>query len=227
MKNKPIIQEKSSEKVAKFLNKNSLHKKDFAEMIGVTLSYVYNLIDESIPFSTRGTTLERIATVMEIEPEEFDEYKIPQEPILFDDSVEFIKDAIKSKKMSVVNFLKAFPRKKRLDIVDILRGTLPMPIDYKELSMIGQVLDLSDDEIYNIWEKRMKQVLEVNGMNIYSNAALVNAMFDCAKKFIHLKWLVKCVQKYWTHFFWKKLLTFNFFLVKVKSLAITSQMKYE
>jgi len=187
MKNKPIIQEKSSEKVAKFLNKNSLHKKDFAEMIGVTLSYVYNLIDESIPFSTRGTTLERIATVMEIEPEEFDEYKIPQEPILFDDSVEFIKDAIKSKKMSVVNFLKAFPRKKRLDIVDILRGTLPMPIDYKELSMIGQVLDLSDDEIYNIWEKRMKQVLEVNGMNIYSNAALVNAMFDCAKKFIHLK----------------------------------------
>ena len=107
--------------------------------------------------------------------------------ILFDDSVEFIKDAIKSKKMSVVNFLKAFPRKKRLDIVDILRGTLPMPIDYKELSMIGQVLDLSDDEIYNIWEKRMKQVLEVNGMNIYSNAALVNAMFDCAKKFIHLK----------------------------------------
>ena len=36
-------------------------------MIGVTLSYVYNLIDNTIPFSTRGTTLERIATVMEIE----------------------------------------------------------------------------------------------------------------------------------------------------------------
>ena len=89
MKNKPIIQEKSSEKVAKFLEKNSLHKKDFAEMIGVTLSYVYNLIDNSIPFSTRGTTLERIATVMEIEPEEFEEYKIPQEPVLVDDSVEF------------------------------------------------------------------------------------------------------------------------------------------
>ena len=64
MKNKPIIELKSSEKVANFLEKNSLHKKDFAEMIGVTLSYVYNLIDESIPFSTRSTTLERIATVM-------------------------------------------------------------------------------------------------------------------------------------------------------------------
>ena len=78
---------KSSQKVADFLNRNNLHKKDFAEMIGVTLSYVYNLIDESIPFSTRSTTLERIATVMNIEPDEFEEYKIPQEPILQDDTI--------------------------------------------------------------------------------------------------------------------------------------------
>ncbi len=187
MKNKPIIQEKSSEKVAKFLDKNSLHKKDFAEMIGVTLSYVYNLIDNSIAFSTRSTTLERIATVMEIEPEEFEEYKIPQEPILIDDSIEFFKSIMKEKGMSVVNFLKAFPRKKRLDVVDMLRGALPIPIDFKELTMIAQVLDLNKDDIYSMWEKRMKQVLELNGMNIYSNAALVNSMFDCAKKYIHLK----------------------------------------
>ena len=187
MKNKPIIQEKSSENVAKFLEKNALHKKDLAEMIGVTLSYVYNLIDSSIPFSTRSTTLERIATVMEIEPEEFEEYKIPQEPILIDNFVEFFKDVMKEKGMTTINFLKAFPRKKRLDIVDMLRGALPVPIDFKELTMIAQVLDLSKEDIYNMWEKRMKQVLEMNGMNIYSNAALVNSMFDCAKKYIHLK----------------------------------------
>lgn len=187
MKNKPIIQEKSSEKVAKFLDKNSLHKKDFAEMIGVTLSYVYNLIDNSIPFSTRTTTLERIATVMEIEPEEFEEYKIPQEPILVDDSVEFFRSVMKEKGMTIVNFLKSFPRKKRLDVVDMLRGALPIPIDFKELTMIAQVLDLNKEDIYVMWEKRMKQVLELNGMNIYSNAALVNSMFDCAKKYIHLK----------------------------------------
>ncbi|MBQ3819724.1 helix-turn-helix transcriptional regulator, partial [bacterium] len=94
MKNKPIIKEKSSEKLAKFLNKNALHKKDFAEMIGVTLSYVYNLIDNTIPFSTRSTTIERIATVMNIMPEEFEEYKIPQEPLLIDDSVELIKNSM-------------------------------------------------------------------------------------------------------------------------------------
>lgn len=185
--NKPIIKEKSSEKVARFLEENNLHKKDFAEMIGVTLSYVYNLIDESIPFSTRSTTLERIAAVMEITPEEFEEYKIPQEPMLVDEFVDYIKSGMKKEKMSVVTFLKAFPRKKRIEIVDILRGSLPLPLDYKELVMIAQVLNLNEDDIYSMWENRLKQVLETNGMNISANTSLVNAMLDCAKKHIMLK----------------------------------------
>ena len=181
---KQIIPEKSSEKVAKFLKKTSLHKRDFAEMIGVTLSYVYNLIDETVPFSTRGTTIERIATVMELNPEEFEEYRIPQEPILIDESVEIIKDYMSGNKLSVVNFLKSFPRKKRLDMVDVLRGALPMPVDYKELALIGKTLNIPSEELYKIWETRMKQILESAGMNIYSNSALVNAMFDCARKHI-------------------------------------------
>lgn len=182
MKNKLAL--KSSQKVANFLEKNSLHKKDFAEMVGVTLSYVYNLIDETVPFSTRSTTLERIATVMGIAPEEFEEYKIPQEPILHDESIEFIKSILKQKKISVVNFLKSFPRKRRVYIVDMLRGSYPLPIDFKELKMIGETLDLDNDDIYNLWEDRLKQVLEANGMNLSSNSALVNAMFECARKYI-------------------------------------------
>ena len=182
---KQIIPEKSSEKVAKFLKKTSLHKKDFAEMIGVTLSYVYNLIDETVPFSTRGTTLERIATVMDISPEDFSEYRIPQEPILIDESVETIKDYIKENKLSIVSFLKAFPRKKRIDMVDILRGAMPIPIDYKELKLIGATLNMPNEEIYNLWETRVKQVLENAGMNIYSNSGLINAMFECAQKYIN------------------------------------------
>ena len=47
----------SSEKLIKFLTDNATHKKDFAEMIGVTLSYIYNLIDNNIGFSTRTITL--------------------------------------------------------------------------------------------------------------------------------------------------------------------------
>lgn len=184
---KQIIPEKSSEKVAKFLKKNSLHKRDFAEMIGVTLSYVYNLIDETVPFSTRGTTIERIATVMDVEPEEFTEYRIPQEPILIDEAVETLKSYIKDNKLSVVSFLKSFPRKKRIDIVDILRGALPIPIDYKELNLIGKTLNMPQEEIYSMWETRMKQVLESAGMNVYSNSGLVTAMFDCARKYLENK----------------------------------------
>ena len=180
MKTKQII--KSSEKVALFLEKNGLHKRDFAEMIGVTLSYVYNLIDETVSFSTRSTTIERIAAVMEVEPEEFAEYKIPQEPILVDNAVEAIKDYLKKNKMSVVSFLKSFPRRKRIDMVDILRGALPIPIDYKELQLIGKTLNMPSDEVYTIWEARLKQVLEGAGMNIYSNSELINSMFECAKK---------------------------------------------
>lgn len=182
MKNQ--LRQKSSQKLLNFLEKNSIHKKDFAEMIGVTLSYVYNLIDETIPFSTRSTTLERIATVMEIEPEEFEEYKIPQEPILHDESIEFIKSVLKHKKMSVINFLKSFPRKRRVYMVDMLRGTFPLPIDFKELKIIGQTLDLDNSDIYNLWENRIKQVLEMNGMNLNSNSALINSMLECAKKYI-------------------------------------------
>src|SRR5574344_1121752 len=186
-KMKETIKTQSSEKLSKFLEKNDLHKKDFAEMIGVTLSYVYNLIDNTIPFSTRSTTLERIATVMDIAPEEFEEYKIPQEPILIEETTEYLKNSIESKGMSVVSFLKAFPRKKRLEIVDILRGASPLPVDFKELTMIAQVLDLKKDELYPLWENRLRQVLESNGMNINANSALVNSMFECAKKYINVK----------------------------------------
>lgn len=181
---KETTKQKSSHKVANFLEEKSLHKKDFAEMIGVTLSYVYNLIDETIPFSTRSTTLERIATVMGISPEEFIEYKIPQEPILVDETTEILRNAIVDKQMDVVTFLKSFPRKKRIYIVDILRGALPIPIDYKELKMIGSTLGLTDDEVYEMWEMRMKQVLESSGMNIYSNSELINEMFNCAKRYL-------------------------------------------
>ena len=86
--------------------------------------------------------------------------------------------------MSVVDFLKNFPRKKRLQMVDMLRGYYPLPIDYTELSEIGKVLNTTSDVLYPIWETRMKQVLEENGMNITSNSDLITTMFDCAKKYI-------------------------------------------
>ena len=183
-KNRAIVNMKSSEKLSHFLEKNELHKKDFAEMIGVTLSYVYNLIDNNIPFSTRSTTLERISTVMDVEPEFFDEYKIPQEPILLDDSTEFIKNKLKEKKLPVYQFLKSFPRKKRVEIVDLLRGATPLPLDWKELSLISQILDISKEDMYNLWENRLTKLFQTAGLNTQSNRELINSMFQCAKNYI-------------------------------------------
>lgn len=175
---------KSSEMLYDFLEKNNLHKKDFAQMIGVTLSYVYNLIDETIPFSTRSTTLERIATVMDISPEEFSEYKIPQDPILIDDTTEFIKEKLKEKNISTIQFLKSFPRKQRLDIVDILRGARPLPLDWNEVTLIAQILDIDKEEIYRYWELRLRQVLKISGFNIENNSQLADAIFNCARNYI-------------------------------------------
>ena len=185
VKKDSIITMKSSEMLYNFLENSNLHKKDFAQMIGVTLSYVYNLIDETIPFSTRSTTLERIATVMDIEPEEFVEYKIPQDPILIDETTQFIREKQKEKNMSTVQLLKSFPRKQRLEIVDILRGARPIPLDWGEVTTIAQVLDISVEEIYELWETRLKQVLQYSGFNFEANSGLANALFSCSRDFVY------------------------------------------
>ena len=180
-----IIKMKSSEMLFNFLENTNLHKKDFAQMIGVTLSYVYNLIDETIPFSTRSTTLERIATVMDISPEEFVEYKIPQDPILIDDTTQFLKEKQKELKMSTVQLLKSFPRKQRLEIVDILRGARPIPLDWVAVTTIGEVLNISKEEMYDYWEARFKQVLINAGFNFESNSELAKTMFNCCRDFVY------------------------------------------
>ena len=180
-----LMKMKSSEMLYNFLETTNLHKKDFAEMIGVTLSYVYNLIDETIPFSTRSTTLERIATVMDVDPEVFSEYKIPQDPILFDETTAYIKEKIKENNLTTLQFLKSFPRKQRLEIVDILRGARPLPLDWTEVSIIAQILDIDKKEIYQYWESRLKQLLKISGFNLETNEKLANAIFDCARNYIN------------------------------------------
>ncbi len=184
-KNNAVTKIKSSEMLYNFLERTNLHKKDFAEMIGVTLSYVYNLIDETIPFSTRSTTLERIATVMDVEPEVFSEYKIPQDPILFDETTDFIKEKIKENNLSTVQFLKSFPRKQRLEIVDILRGARPLPLDWEAVSIIAQILKIEKEEIYQYWEDRLKQLLKISGFNLDANEGLANAIFNCARNYVY------------------------------------------
>ncbi len=182
-KQKQKINQKSSKKVSDFLEKNHIHKKDFALMIGVTLSYVYNLIDDAIAFSTRGTTLERIATVMDIMPEEFDEYVIPSDPIPYNKNLEALKEYMRQKKLSTVDFLKKFERKKRLQIVDILRGAQPLYINFAELKNIGEILAITDEELFGLWKNIFADYLEEGNFDIQANQGLYDAMMKGAQKF--------------------------------------------
>lgn len=176
----------SSQRLVTFLEKANLHKKDFAEMIGVTLSYVYSLIDENIPFSTRTTTLERVAVVMEIEPESFPEYKRPEEPRLMDQGIEFLKTIQREQGLSNVQFLKRFPRSQRLEIVDMWRGALPMPLDWAKLYSIASVLELGKEDIYPYWQARLQQHLTAGGIDAMSNIGLLNAMFQGIKAYLRV-----------------------------------------
>ena len=176
---------KSSKKVADFLEQNNLHKKDFAQMIGVTLSYVYNIIDENIPFSTRSTTIERIATVMDIMPEEFEEYIIEDDPMPFNENLHKIKEYIKKNEMKVVDFLKLFERKKRLKIVDILRGKEPLPIDYYELSTFKEILKINDYDFFELWKNVFYDFLKKGGLDLEKNKMLLDKMMSCAKGYIN------------------------------------------
>ena len=52
---------------------------------------------------------------------------------MIDEAVEFLRDKQNEKGITTVQLLKSFPRKKRVEIVDILRGAKPIPLDWKEL----------------------------------------------------------------------------------------------
>ncbi|MBQ7287311.1 MAG: helix-turn-helix transcriptional regulator [Candidatus Gastranaerophilales bacterium] len=174
------INKTSSNMVKVFLEENNLHKKEFAQMIGVTLSYVYNLIDENVPFSTRSITLERIATVMDINPEDFSEYQIPSDGITYSENLLLLKDLIKMNKYSTLEFLRLFERRKRLELVDILRGAKPIQIDILELKKIAKALNMNNEELFNLWKSRMIEYLREGGFNIDKNKKLLETMFDCA-----------------------------------------------
>lgn len=177
----------SSKKVSNFLEESKIHKRDFAQMIGVTLSYVYNLIDPLNPFSTRTTTLERIATVMDILPEEFPEYAIPSDPVPLNKNLETIKDYIKKKGISTAEFLMKFDRKKRPYLVDMLRGVKPLYINFGELKKTGEILNIPKNSVFNLWKEILVDYLKDGGFDIEENKELIEAMFSSAKEIIMKK----------------------------------------
>ena len=116
-------------------------------------------------------------------PEEFDEYVIPSDPVPYNRNLETLKEYIRQNKLSTVEFLKKFERKKRLQIVDILRGAKPLCIDFSELKKIGDILNIKDEELFNLWKNIFADYLEEGGFDTEANKALLDSMFNGAKKF--------------------------------------------
>ena len=70
--------------------------------------------------------------------------------------------------------------------MDILRGANPLHIDFAELKTIADVLKLSDEELYELWQRRMSEFLSEGGFNMEKNKELAQAMFDGAKKYLKI-----------------------------------------
>ena len=81
---------------------------------------------------------------------------------------------------STLEFLWLFERRKRLELVDILRGAKPIQIDILELKKIAKALNMNNEELFNLWKSRMIEYLREGGFNIDKNKKLLETMFDCA-----------------------------------------------
>ena len=121
---------------------------------------------------------------MDILPEEFDEYIIQEEPIPYNPILDNIKTRMKNQKISTLDFLKMLERKKRLEMVDILRGAKPIPIDYDEIKTIGDILKMKKGEIFDLWKEIFTNHLKNNGFNFEKNSNLLDEMFKGAKKYL-------------------------------------------
>jgi hypothetical protein len=123
---------------------------------------------------------------MGISPDEFPEYKISEEPKLVDPGLQFLKEKQKKLKLTNLQLIKKFPRQKRAEIVDLWRGAEPLPLDWKYLFSIAEVLEIPSKEIYPYWQARMRQYLMLGGIDPISNSLLLDSMFDGAKKFLKI-----------------------------------------
>lgn len=167
--------------LANFLETHRLHKKELAELIGVTLSYVYNLLDPEAGFSSRQTTLERIATVMDLPVSQFPEYRATaaEETTLPSHSqphqqegVAFLKQRQQELGLSNLEVFRRMPSGYRLATVDLWRGAVPFPLDWAWLGFLAQVFVVSRQALYPFWELRLAHYLDEGGFHTEDNSAL-------------------------------------------------------
>ena len=152
----------SSQKLKSFIEETKIPKKELANMIGVTQSYIYNLADKRVPFTTRKDTLERLAIVMGISPIEFEEYNSYSKNPYYIDNLARSRFLEIRQKYSISNLelLKKVPIELQLKVVDILRGSINIPPDITFIEMLLKLLD---------------KKFNINNCSIILEAALIDA----------------------------------------------------
>ena len=58
-----------------------------------------------------------------------------------------------------------------------------MYIDFAEFKKIGEVLNIPDEELFNLWKNIFTGYLEEGDFDTEANKALLDAMFNGAKKY--------------------------------------------
>lgn len=174
---------KSSQGLKEFIEETHLSKKELANMIGVTLSYVYNLANENAPFTRRKDTLERLAVVMGVDPIEFEEYPGGSNinPYYVDNSARAkYLDIRQNYTISNLDLIRKVPPELQLKVVDILRGK-DIPPDITFIRMLLKLLDnrISGADCYTILGAAVIDAFEQAG-TIFNkeNMGMVRTMVD-------------------------------------------------
>lgn len=140
---------KSSQDIKEFLEETQLSKKELAHMVGVSQSYIYNLIEGRAPFTSKRDLLERLAVIMDKDPREFDEYQGPPKinPYYVDNSARAKYLEIKQGcKITNLDLIRKVPPELQLKVVDILRCEEDIPPD---ITFIEMLLRLLNDRVYS------------------------------------------------------------------------------
>lgn len=160
----------SSQNLKAFLEETQLSKRELAHLVNVTPSYIYNLIDGRIPFTTKRDTLERLAVIMDIDPKEFEEYQGGPKinPYYVDNSARAKYLEYRAEcSLSNLDIIRKVPSDLQLKVVDILRKENNIPPD---ITFIKMLLSLIYDEIDTF---KVLTILKIAIINAFEQAGSI------------------------------------------------------
>jgi len=120
-----------------------------------------------------------LAVIMGTCPEQFPEYE--GEPQEFPEAVYWVQKKVRQSELSSLEFIKKFPQKRRLEVVDFLRGSAPLPLNYSFFDTVTTALDVLPEELFVFVAKEIKNLLANRGVE---EGALSSAIESIKKYYL-------------------------------------------